>query len=314
MEKEKVAQQAPEWWKEVTNPIFEKERMFEYLVTPTAQRKRFRTMLELGACYGLDTVLYRTSLSMTSRQMDIFLNEYAPNARDDDERGYNMKAMALIRKIHGKVPKEEGEVSWWKDANPVELRDTAVRMDMATTPQQQYKSDEEMELYQDTFDRVYGKWANWPRGRDELSLAMVDDAIVYVFWKHKQSGGVFNGEGWNTTYPDRYLWNAEDGKKCMTKLNACLWMKLHLIESDMVTWMELTMPTGPAKDVDALVGAMLQGAIRIARKFGLPCPEERERVAARKRGHSEVVLQPCREYPGKCRRDEACKYIHARRY
>ena len=80
--------------------------------------------------------------------------------------------------------------------------------------------------------------------------------------------------------------------------------------------MARTLPVGGAtNDVDALLGATLQGATRIARQYWKLCEEEKERVAERKRRNLAMVIQPCREWETNgCRRGDKCKFIHAARW
>ena len=99
------------WWREVAHPIFGQEKNWEFLILPEHQQDRFDAVGDLSATYGFDSVLLKNLLQLTSKQLDVFLNEYAPDSRDmPDDRAFNMKAMVLIRKTIAKVDKEEGEL------------------------------------------------------------------------------------------------------------------------------------------------------------------------------------------------------------
>ena len=164
----------------------------------------------------------------------------------------------------------------------------------------------------EAFHEAMDAWPTWPRRAQELSIAKLDDAITYVFHMHKETDGQFSRGGWNEEYPDRYLWDVDEGLKCMTKLNKCLWMKLYLIRPSVLSFVQEIMPTGPSQNVDGLVGAALQGAIKVARRSDID-DDEVERLRKRKRDTAEIILQPCRDYPNKCAKADRCKYVHATR-
>ena len=90
-------------------------------------------------------------------------------------------------------------------------------------------------------------------------------------------------------------------------------MKLYLIRPSILNFMLEIEPFGPAQNVDAMVGAVLQGGIRLARRHPDIDSDEKERLQTRKRNSREVVFQPCRDYPNKCKREADCKYVHATR-
>ena len=100
----------------------------------------------------------------------------------------------------------------------------------------------------------------------------------------------------------------------MSKLNALLWMKLHKTSKSMADWVAWNFPFGECRDVDALLGATIQGAMKIARKSWQLCAEEKDRVSKRKRDGWNVVVQPCAEWlQHKCKNGDRCPYIHAKR-
>ena len=102
----------------------------------------------------------------------------------------------------------------------------------------------------------------------------------------------------------------------MSKLNAFLWMKLHKLSPAMTEWLTQVLPTGGScKDVDALLGSILHGAIKIARADGELSNEEWYRIDGRKQNNQPIIVQPCKEWAvdGCCRRGDWCTYIHAQR-
>ena len=90
-------------------------------------------------------------------------------------------------------------------------------------------------------------------------------------------------------------------------------MKLYLIRPSILSFMLELEPFSPAQNVDAMVGAVLQGGIKLARRNPDIDIDEKERLQTRKRDSREVVFQPCRDYPNKCKREDDCKYVHASR-
>ena len=307
------------WWKDLRDPLFHKETNFENLIIPEMQLQRYQDLDELATLYGFDSVLLRTVLKLTSQQLDVFLNEYAPNARTslgEDDRAFNMKAMTLIRKIRSKLDKAAGEVEWFKHANPREPRDYDARVSTSQTTRDTPHSVDDHDtilLKSLSYEEAMTAWETWPQRAGELSIAKLGDAITYIFHKHEESGKEFNKAGWRTNYPDRYLWNVEEGRECLTKLNRCLWMKLYLIRPSILSFMLELEPFSPAQNVDAMVGAVLQGGIKLARRHPDIDADEKERLQSRKRSSREVVFQPCRDYPNKCKKEDGCKYVHATR-
>ena len=189
------------WWKDLRDPLFHKETNFENLIIPEMQLQRYQDLDELATLYGFDSVLLRTTLKLTSQQLDVFLNEYAPNARTslgEDDRAFNMKAMTLIRKIRSKLDKAAGEVEWYKHANPRDPRDYDARIGVVPTTRDTPHSADDYDtilLKQVSFDEAMAAWDTWPQQASELSVAKLDDAITYVYHKHEESGKVFNREG-----------------------------------------------------------------------------------------------------------------------
>ena len=138
----------------------------------------------------------------------------------------------------------------------------------------------------------------------------MDNAIGYTFYKHKEDG-VFDKEGWGTMSPGRYMRSRAEGIQCMTKLNRLMLMKLFKLDQEMHDWVLANLPGATAWDVDAHVGSSIQGAIKLIRKGGTT-PEEKERMAKRRRDEEPMKIAPCRDWP-RCKRDKRCKYMHARR-
>ena len=138
-------------------------------------------------------------------------------------------------------------------------------------------------------------------------MEQLDAAICYVFWKHKNDG-VYNAEGWDSRFPDRYMWDASDGMMHLTKLNKLLSMILYKKDAVMHDWAMTMLPGTAARSVDGMVDNHLLGVIQMF-NWGGVSQEEMERAEKRKRDAEELIFIPCRDYPN-CRKSKRCEYIH----
>ena len=269
--------------------------------------------------YNFDPALCQRINGLNTMQLDVFLNEFAPDSRRDDDAGWNAKGMTLSKKIMGTVAVENSR-RWWRDAVPADLRDESVRMATGDAAgltgdgvgqQKKWLDPEEMELLSGKFEAIINMWGSHETlGLEGIGMRDLDDVISYTYYKHKQDG-VFNAEGWHTQYPDRFMWEAQDGMVHCTKLNKLLFMKLFKMDPNLYMWLKGNLGGIATRNVDAMIGNHLQGMIRVIRKGGLN-EEERQRIETRKRNVEEIIFQPCRDHPN-CRRAKRCKYLHAGR-